>query len=968
MEEGRKPSDFVNPFIGTDAHGHTFPGATLPFGMVQLSPDTRVEGWDACGGYHYSDHSILGFSHTHLSGTGIPDYGDILFMPTVGKVQLAPGTASSTHTGYRSRFNHTSEKAFPGLYSVHLEDDNIGVELTATRRVGVHRYAFPRSSEANIIIDLKHGLGPDRVLDATLEIVGDREIAGFRRSDGWAKDQVVYFVARFSKPFASAGVAVQDTIEQGASRAQGKDVKGFVRFATSANERIVVKVGLSGVSIEGAKKNLEAEAPGWDFDAVRMQAEETWNTELGKIDIEGGSREQRTTFYTALYHTMIAPNLFSDIDGSYRGMDGKIRRVGGFEMYTVFSLWDTFRAEHPLLTLIDQKRTLDFVKSLLAKYDESGVLPVWELAANETWTMIGYHSIPVILDAYVKGVRGFDAEKAFAAMKRSAMLDHFGLAAYRKHGGIPGEVESESVSKTLEYAYDDWCIAEMARLLGKKEEAEDFRERAQFYKNLFDPSTGFMRPRKNGAWLEPFDPRSVTVHFTEANAWQYTFFVPHDIDGLMGLMGGKRSFAMKLDSLFKGGSHLTGRQQSDITGLIGQYAQGNEPSHNFAYLYNYAGEPWKTQETVRFILDSLFHDRPDGLSGNDDCGQMSAWYVLSAMGFYPVTPGLPYYSLGSPLFDKVTIHLENGQRFAIHADRNSQRNVYIQSASLHGAPHTINYLNHEDLMRGGDLRLMMGPTPNKTWAAGWNDAPRSSPLPAFVTTPFVTPMGSTFEDSLSVRFATITPEADIYYTVDGSVPSLHSPRYSAPLTLSATTTIKAFAMVAGRSSRIVTSEFIRTKRIGAIALRSPYSYQYTGGGDQALIDRLRGGPDFRLGAWQGYEGNDLDAVIDLGEKKRIEKISLGCLQDNNSWIFFPTEVEFSLSDDGKTFHHRTVVKNPVSPQEMAVALKEFSETYDATARFVRVRGRNIGTCPPWHKGAGGKAWLFADEISVEIRK
>ncbi len=967
MEGGRKPSHSVNPFIGTDAHGHTFPGATLPFGMVQLSPDTRVEGWDACGGYHYSDRSILGFSHTHLSGTGIADYGDILLMPTTGRLLLTPGTASNTQTGYRSGFKHESEKASPGFYSVFLDDYSIGVELTATRRVGMHRYTFPQSAEANIIIDLKHGLGPDRVTNAVLEINGDREIAGSRRSDGWAKDQVVYFVAQFSKPFTSAGVAVDDTVRKGKKRGEGTNVKGFVRFATSANERIVVKVGLSGVSIEGARKNLEAEAPGWDFDAVCMQAEGAWNTELGKIDIKGGSREQQTTFYTALYHAMIAPNLFSDVDGLYRGMDGKTRRAVGFEMYTVFSLWDTFRAEHPLLTLIDQKRTLDFIKSMLAKYDESGVLPVWELAANETWTMIGYHAIPVILDAYVKGVRGFDTQKAFAAMKNSAMLDHFGLPAYRKHGFIPGEAESESVSKTLEYAYDDWCIAEMARLLGESADAEYFGERAQSYKNLFDPTSGFMRPKKNGGWIDPFDPRSVTVHFTEANAWQYTFFVPHDIDGLMGLMGGKRAFAQKLDSLFKGGSDVTGRQQSDITGLIGQYAQGNEPSHNFAYLYNYAGEPWKTQETVRLILDSLFHDRPDGLSGNDDCGQMSAWYVLSALGIYPVTPGMPHYSIGSPLFDKATIHLENGKQFSIRADKNFRGNKFIQSASLNGSSHGKNYLNHDDLMQGGELLFEMGPAPNTMWARGWNDAPRSGPFPEFVSVPVVIPPGTTFENSLQVSLATVVPGPDVYYTLDGSTPSMQSARYKGPFTLTSTTTINAIASREGRSSRMVTAEFLKANRVGTVTLLSRYSYQYTGGGDHALVDRLRGGPDFRLGAWQGYEGIDLEAVIDLGERKQIGKISLGCLQDNNSWIFFPTEVEFSLSDDGRTFHQTTVVKNTALPQDMAVALKEFSQTYDAPARFIRVRGKNIGTCPPWHKGAGSMAWLFADEISVEIR-
>lgn len=969
MQQGRKPSHFVNPFVGTDAHGHTFPGATVPFGMVQLSPDTRTEGWDACGGYHYSDRSILGFSHTHLSGTGIADYGDVLFMPTVGEVSLNPGSVSDTKSGYRSAFRHETERAHAGFYAVHLDDDKIGVELTATRRVGVHRYTFPQSTEANIIIDLKHGLGPDRVIESALEIHGDRELVGFRRSNGWAKDQVVYFVARFSKPFHSSGFAVDDVIQNAKQRVSGSNIKGFVRFATVEREPVVVKVALSGVSVDGARKNLDAEMPEWDFDAVRRTAEEAWDKELGKIEVEGGTREQQRTFTTALYHTMIAPNLFSDVDGSYRGMDGKIRRAEGFEMYTVFSLWDTFRTLHPLLTLIDPERTLDFIQSMLAKYDESGVLPVWELASNETWTMIGYHAVPVILDAYVKGVRGFDAEKAFAAMKKSAMLDHFGLPAYRKHGFIPGEIESESVSKTLEYAYDDWCIAEMAGLLGKPAEAEYFGERAQYYKNLFDPSSGFMRPKKNGGWIDPFDPRSVTVHFTEANAWQYTFFVPHDIDGLIGLMGGKKAFAQKLDSLFQGGSDVTGRQQSDITGLIGQYAQGNEPSHNFAYLYNYAGEPWKTQETVRLILDSLFHERPDGLSGNDDCGQMSAWYVMSAMGLYPVTPGMPWYDIGSPLFERITLNLENGRRFVIQSLGNSRNNKFIRSASLNGAPYSSTSLLHDELTRGGELRFEMDSQPNRDWGRETAVRFTSTPLPEFVVVPLVSPTTPTFEDSLSLMLRTVTPGAEIFYTLDGSTPSLRSLRYSSPFTLTSSVTINTIAFKDGRSSGLVTAGFLKASRLGTITLHSPYSYQYTGGGDHALVDRLRGGADFRLGAWQGYEGNDLDAVIDLGEKKLIGVVSLGTLQDNNSWIFFPTEVEFALSDNGHDFHRPFVVKNDVPSQMAGAILKEFSRSFEGSvARFVRIRAKNIGTCPPWHKGAGGKAWLFADEISIEIQR
>ncbi|HMD13686.1 MAG TPA: GH92 family glycosyl hydrolase, partial [Bacteroidota bacterium] len=556
----------VNPFIGTDAHGHTFPGATVPFGMVQLSPDTRVEGWDACSGYHYSDSTILGFSHTHLSGTGVADYGDILITPEV------------TDTLLPLKFNHQNEYASPGYYRVSLDDGKIGARLTTTTRVGFHQYAFTSDREY-IFINLHHGLGPDSVLESNIQIVNDHEIAGLRRSTGWAKDQYVYFDAQFSKPIISSGISINDTLRSGSLSASGTNLKIYAQFSASPSKRLLVKVGISSVSIENARKNLQSEIPGWNFNEVKYNAEKLWEKELSKITVEGGSKDQRTTFYTALYHVMIAPNVFSDVDGSYRGMDGKIHTADGFIMYTVFSLWDTFRAEHPLLTIIDQKRTLDFIKSFLAKYGQSGILPVWELASNETWCMIGYHSVPVIVDAYAKGIRNFDAEKALTAMEHSANLDHYGLEYYRKNGYIPGEKEPESVSKTLEYSYDDWCIARMCDLLGRPN-YEDFSNRAQFYKNIFDPSTGFMRPKVNGDWLTPFDPTAVTNYYTEANAWQYTFFVPQDIDGMIDLYGGKDRFIQKLDLLFTVNPVLTGRNQADISGMIGEYAQGNEPSHH----------------------------------------------------------------------------------------------------------------------------------------------------------------------------------------------------------------------------------------------------------------------------------------------------------------------------------------------------------------------------------------------------
>ena len=962
----RELTRYVDPFVGTGGHGHTFPGATLPFGMVQLSPDTRLTGWDGCSGYHYSDSVVYGFSHTHLSGTGISDYGDVLLMPTVGRVRLnATGEAGRPEAGYASRFSHQQEEARPGFYSVRLLDEDILVELTATLRAGLHRYTFPPTDTANVILDLKHR---DKVLDSELKVVSDRRVEGFRRSDAWARDQVVYFAAEFSQPFTSYGIAIDGILFDGLLQdARGKNLKAHFRFDTRGGAPVLVRVGISAVSVEGARQNLSAELPAWDFERVRREADAAWNAELNKMQAAGGTEEQLKNFYTALYHTMLAPNLYTDADGRYRGRDLQVHTARGFTNYTVFSLWDTFRAAHPLYALIDRRRTRDFLRTFLAQYEQGGRLPVWELAANETDTMIGYHAASVIADAAVKGIDGFDLNKALEATKHSARLKHFGLRSYSERGYISSEDEPESVSKTLEYAYDDWCVAQLARLAGRRADVREFNARAQNYRNLFDPATGFMRARRNGGWMEPFDPREVNFNFTEANAWQYAFFAPHDIGGLIDLLGGPDAFTRKLDALFAADSRTTGRQQADITGLIGQYAHGNEPSHHVAYLYSFAGRPWMTQKHVRRIMDEFYAPRPDGLIGNEDCGQMSAWYVLSAAGFYPVTPGSTTYVIGTPLFPEVRINLEHGLTFNVRAEGVSARNIYIQSATLDGRPHRKSYLTHEQLMRGGRLVFRMGPRPNKTWGAGPGERPvasidgeRAVPVPVVITP------GETFRTRAPVRLQTATRGLRIFYTTDGSEPDTRSTPYSAPFMIERATTVKAVAVDArGARSRTVEARLRPVANDWSVRLFSQYDPQYAAGGDLALVDGRRGGADFRTGAWQGYR-QDFEALIDLGKTTRVSRLGAGFLQDVRSWIWMPTRVEFELSLDGQSFERVVTLTSDVSERDETASIKDFVRAITPRdTRYVRVKAYNYGTIPAWHPGAGDRAWVFIDEVIIE---
>lgn len=698
--------------------------------MVQLSPDTRLFGWDACSGYYYDDTSIMGFTHTHLSGTGIGDYGDILFMPVVGEKPLIAGTAENPDEGYRSRFSHEQESAWPGYYQVLLQDDSINVELTATLRAGLHRYTYPKASDARLIVDMEPTIHGHQHPVTQIRVVNDSTIAGMKYTVGWAKRHYVYFYAVFSSPFdykLYSGTEYQSD----STSVTVNTAKAVMSFRNlPADGRVLAKVGISSVDEEGARLNVEAEIPNWDFEGVMKQANTAWNEALGKIDIETSDNDSRTVFYTSLYHAFIQPSLASDVDGRYRTMGHEIKQDVSYTNYTVFSLWDTFRAAHPLYTIVTPEQNQAFIRSLLRKYDEGGILPKWELASNETGTMIGYHAVSVIADAMMKKQCDFDVKKALEACIRSSVYDTTGVTPmmdrqilngklmpvsikYKNElGYIPCDKVGGSVSQGLEFAYNDWLIAQMMKEHNRKDLYDKYMELSRNYRNYFDPETKLMRGRlSNGSWITPFDPASVQrpSNYVEGNAWQWAWFVPQDVEGLMELVGGQKSFEAHLDTLFTTSSELTGdpNAAADVTGMIGQYAHGNEPSHHIPYLYNYAGAPRKTQALVDHILRTLYHNDPNGLSGNEDVGQMSAWYALSAMGFYSFCPGRPVYEIGRPIFDKVTIHLSNGKDFVIQAKNNSVENKYIRSMKLNGEDLAEPRFSHFDLMKGGELIFEM---------------------------------------------------------------------------------------------------------------------------------------------------------------------------------------------------------------------------------------------------------------------
>jgi putative alpha-1,2-mannosidase len=974
---------YVDPFIGTGGHGHTYPGAVAPFGMVQLSPDTRLEGWDGSSGYHYSDTTVYGFSHTHLSGTGIADYCDVLFMPTTGEPQLK-------NTQYRSGFNKKNEFASAGYYKTVLDKYKIEVELTATTRVGVHKYSYPGTAQANIIIDLRHR---DEVLDSWIEVVNNHEIRGYRRSKSWANDQHLYFYAKFSKPFKTYGIALNDQLKQGKNKVEGKNIKMYIQFDNPGE--VISKVGISSVSADGALKNLDTEVPDFDFKKVVKAAKAAWNVELSKIQVEGGAPSvqqqnqlantigvpvrgkkvpvpdqnniKMVAFYTALYHCMVAPNIYNDVDGQYRGLDQKIHTATGFNYYTVFSLWDTFRAENPLLTLIDRKRTLDFIKSFLEMYRQGGLLPIWPLASNETFCMVGNHSIPVIVDAYAKGIRGFDAEEAFTAMKAAVNRNQFGLDNYRKTGLVNSDVEHESVSKTLEYAYDDWCIAQMAKMLNKPTEYTEYIKRAQYWKNVYNEENGFMQARDNGSWYAPFEPTEINSNYTEGNSWQYSFLVPQDVEGLIKAMGGKQNFETKLDELFSTNAKLSGRQQDDVTGLIGQYAHGNEPSHHIAYLYNFTNSPDKTQYYVNKIINEQYSAKPDGLSGNEDCGQMSAWYVMSSMGFYNIAPGQQQFQIGIPQFEKITMNLENGKKFTINTPGATinRSNVYLQGLNLDKKIYNKIYLEYSSIANGGEFEVLTGRLPNKLFMQDLEKPTSKIAGELLVPNPYVVAGAKTFKQPMSIEIKCADSLAKIYYTLDGSMPTSGSAFYKKRILISENTRVRAIAINNGKSSFVNESVFTKIRSDLKLTLINKYLYNYAAQGDETLVNGIRGTANWRLGNWQGYQNKDLEAIIDLGQMKPVKQVSLGALQDTRSWIVFPKQVEYWLSDDGKNFKLAATLNSKVDIKELDPQTQEYTLPLDKRTRYIKVIAKQYGALPDWHESKGSPSYIFADEITVE---
>ena len=966
----------VNPFIGTGGHGHTYPGATMPFGMVQLSPDSRLDGWDGCGGYHYSDSVIYGFSHTHLQGTGVSDYGDILLMPVTQFNQ----EGKTWSDRYKSAFDHEQESAHAGYYSVQLEDHGVFAELTSTNRVGIHRYRLEEPDTVTLVIDLQHR---DELIHYSIEPLNDSTIIGHRLSNNWAKEQHVYFAIRFDRSFEwkdqLSEVFTTDTLDNGTLMQSMEYVPVFACDFGSIEE-LNVRLALSFVDTEGALKNLEAEAPVSDFDLYRQQAEQSWEQQLQSIAIDGGTNDERTVFYTALYHCFTTPNIASDKDGRYRGTDLKIHQLSPDEglHYTVFSLWDTFRSLHPLLNWLEPQRSLDFIRTMLRMYQQGGQLPVWELAGNYTGCMIGYHSVPVIQDAVSWDIESFDQELALEAMLQAADSLHLGLPSYVNYGYIPLDEEHESVSKTLEYAYDDACIAAFANQLtststNRENVVKRFTKRALSYRNLFNASSNFIQPKRGGAWLEDFEPREVNFNYTEANGWQYNFFAPQDINGHIALMGGDSVYFSMLEKMFTASSETTGRQQPDITGMIGQYAHGNEPSHHMAYLFPYVGNTSRTAELVDEIRSELYPNDPAGLSGNEDCGQMSAWYVWSALGLYPVNPGSDQIIAGLPAFEKMVVTprpMSRRPASPLTIDFKGSGS-YVAGWEFNGLIKSESWISKRSLLSGGALHFTGVNTPSDFGMAPIDRPSEEIADHNFVGVPVIHAPRTFQSLSTQVSISNSNPEVLTRFRVrnigqvEASSPWLI---YSEPIELDASKTIEAYSENSqGITSARVKHQVRQISHRYELKLSEPFDPQYAAGGSQALIDGIHGSPNYQTGDWQGFWGKDVTAIVDLGESKTVLSMSIGALRDIRPWIFLPKSVAFSCSQNGENWQAIETIEHSLPNDDDANIAHRFISNESRQARYWRAEVKHFGNLPPGHLGAGNPSWVFLDEFELSLK-
>ncbi|MFM2386488.1 MAG: hypothetical protein RL660_1245 [Bacteroidota bacterium] len=943
-QNSNKLSQFVNPFIGTGGHGHTFPGAIWPMGMVQLSPDTRNDNsWDGCSGYHYSDTSILGFSHTHLSGTGCSDWGDILLMPTQAKEEI-------TTNKYASTFKHKNEQAAAGYYKVLLDKHKITAELTATQRVGIHKYTYSNANKKYLIVDLVHR---DEVLDSEFEVVYPNRLRGYRKSKAWANKQIVYFDIVFNQDIKEIYFLDNDTINKH-PYAKRKKLKALIAFHDSTGTTLQCKVALSSVNNEGAMANLDAEAKHNNFEQYKEAATNAWNQRLACIEVFGGTTEQKTNFYTALYHCFTHPSMYADVTGKYRGMDDAIHTSDNKTFYNVFSLWDTYRALHPLLTITDTKLAKDLCATIAAQSKAAKRTPVWELSNCETNCMIAYHGVSVLYDAYQKGIRTETPEELLELMLSSATENKPGVNSINQYGYIRSDDDAESVSKTLEYAYDDWCIAQVASdiyntlvlfdsvdqyaVLRYDSIATEFIQRSYAWIHILDPETKFMRPVSNGTWLQNFSPYRVDNNFTEANSWQYSFYAPQHINTLMYYHGGVDSFEKHLDNLFAARQQTEGREQADITGLIGQYAHGNEPSHHIAWLYHYVGKTQKLQEKVNFILNNFYKNAPDGLIGNEDCGQMSAWYVLSSIGIYPICPGNGQYATCAPLWDSVRIN-NNGKKTVLI--KNSKK--IAQAATL----------DHATLSQATSIVL-----PQQS-----NMRPLAIPQQVAMPNPVIRNAKQIFADSQLVEMTCLDADARIFYTINNDAPRM----YVGPFYIDKRCTIRFYSARDNLQSKTQEAHFFILPKGVRVNIASTYNKSYSGGGDAALVDGLLGKEEWRTGLWQGYQSQDFEATITFDKAKQIDSVGCRFLSDQKSWIFLPKNCIIEYSTDGKQFQKLCsfTFDTKRDDDRNFIVQKIAQATVNGKSiaiKSLRYKATNYGVLPSWHPGAGGDAFIFLDEV------